>query len=247
MTGNAMDASWFAGLPKLSSTKEYDFQAFFVLPPQAKLRPVCALADGVHYQVPKTLWKWGLEAGLALQDLEPPDLPKMSARSFFEACLEAAEKAREPIDVFQQRTGEKAPVEHAASAPARAIPKPPPAATKSTTTSPLTTIGPRETPSPTAETATPSATRATPPPPVTPSPTAAPSSAAAPSLVEPPATVSPRAAPPTTEGLQGATLVGTTAPHIHHDAAYHKGLLTRRRLARKRQQERKCCLKGKRR
>ena len=264
-------ASWFAGLPKLSSVKKHDFQAIFVLPAEGKDRPVCVLVDEVRYQLPKTLWKQGLDVALALQDIPPVEVPKMNVRSFFEVCLEAASQSREFIEEFQPHTGtwarhfhgnqhfscgkmQKAkPFAGRRVLAEAALNTPPPATGKATPplppsppstprvmASPPAAIGPMESPSPTA------AARATLPP------MAAPSLRAAPSLhnrMEPrAATISPRAAPPTAKCLKGAVAERTKAPHIHHDAAYHKGLLTRRQLARKRQQERKkCCWQRKRR
>jgi hypothetical protein len=245
MSALIMDASWCAGLPKLRSQKAYEFQAIYVLPAEVKSgRPVCVSADDVYHQLPKVLWKQGLDVTLALQDIPPVEVPKMNIRSFFEVCLEAASQSREFIEEFQPHTGtwERVLAEAALNTPPpaagkatppvppspRAAPSPP--STPRAMASPPAAIGPIESPSPTA------AARATLPP------MAAPSLRAEPSLhnvMEPPATISPRAAPPTAKCLKGAVPERTNAPHIHHDAGYNKGLLTRRQLARKRQQERR--------
>ena len=230
-----MDASWCAGLPKLRSQKAYEFQAIYVLPAEVKSgRPVCVLADDVYHQLPKVLWKQGLEVGLALQGIPPVEVPEMNIRSFFKACLEAADQSRKPIEEFYCHTGtwERVLTEQATAPIATTPIATTPLATTPIATTPIATTPIATTPLATTPIATsPQATT----PPATTLPATAPMRITLPAREQTPTSAMP-------EVIHDATTVPSDCanrPRLNHEAAYYGGSLTRKQLARKRQQERR--------
>ena len=215
MSALIMDASWWTGLPKLHSQKAYEFHAIYVLPAEGKAgRPVCVLADDVYHQLPKVLWKQGLEVGLALQGIPPVEVPEMNIRSFFKACLEAADQSCKPIEEFYCHTGtwERVLTEQATIPIATTPIATTPLATTPIATSPQATI-----------------------PPATTLPATAPMRIALPAREQTPTSAMP-------EVIHDATTVPSDCanrPRLNHEAAYYGGSLTRKQLARKRQQERR--------
>ena len=87
-----MDEDWFAGLPRLSGLKKYDFEEINVLLGTVSERaPVAVKANGRYYALQKVLWPLGREATEALQGLPPIELDAGKIRDCWHACLEYAQ------------------------------------------------------------------------------------------------------------------------------------------------------------